>query len=193
MREYNPLSVDELGRNAARALMDYPAVPLPPDESLAGAGVYTLHYRGSFPAYADMREDEPLYVGKAEPTGKRQGRTASTRPSAVLHQRLTKHARSVENVENLGLEDFWCRWLVLDPVWIGLTEQVLISEYRPIWNSVVSGFGINAPGRGRSDQARSRWDTLHPGRPEVARLPGRAESVETILDAIAVHRQGGTP
>ena len=25
MRDYNPLSVDELGRNAARALMDYPA------------------------------------------------------------------------------------------------------------------------------------------------------------------------
>ena len=32
-----------------------------------------------------------------------------------------------------------CVWLVLDPVWIGLTEQVLIAVYRPIWNSVVDG------------------------------------------------------
>ena len=29
MRAYNPLSVDELGKNAVRALMDYPADALP--------------------------------------------------------------------------------------------------------------------------------------------------------------------
>ena len=41
---YNPLSVDELGRNAARALMEYPPSDLPPKESFGGGGVYTLHY-----------------------------------------------------------------------------------------------------------------------------------------------------
>jgi len=39
VRAYNPLSVDELGRNAARALMEYPADTLPPDEAFDGAGV----------------------------------------------------------------------------------------------------------------------------------------------------------
>ncbi|MCS1411834.1 MAG: hypothetical protein M2R45_05036 [Verrucomicrobia subdivision 3 bacterium] len=63
MRTYNPLSVDELGKNAARALMGYPAVALPPEPPFPGAGVYTLHYTGSFNAYAGMREDEPIYVG----------------------------------------------------------------------------------------------------------------------------------
>ena len=82
-----------------------------------------------------------------------------------------------------------CRWLVLDPVWIGLTEQVLISDYQPLWNVVVEGIGINAPGRGRGNQARSQWDTLHPGRPEVADLPDREESAETILEAISAHRR----
>lgn len=54
MRVYNPLSVDELGRNAARALMEYPAEVLPPGDTFDGAGVYTLHYSGTFPAYADI-------------------------------------------------------------------------------------------------------------------------------------------
>ena len=49
MRTYNPLSVDELGRNAARALIEYAADVLPPGESFDGAGVYTLHYLEVWP------------------------------------------------------------------------------------------------------------------------------------------------
>ena len=63
MRDYNPLSLDELGRNAVRALMDYPTDALPPSEAFAGAGVYTLHYEGSYDAYANLG-DEPIYVGQ---------------------------------------------------------------------------------------------------------------------------------
>ncbi len=192
MRAYDPLSVDELGQNAARALMGYPPAALPPQEAFAGAGVYTLHYVGCFAAYAGMLDNEPIYVGKANPSGGRQGRKTSAKPSVALHKRLTKHARSIDAVENLDLEDFRCRWLVLDPVWIGLTEQVLIAEARPLWNVVVEGFGINAPGRGRRNQVRSQWDTLHPGRPEVASLPDRAESADAIMARIAAHR-GKTP
>ncbi len=187
MRAYDPLSVDELGQNAARALMGYPPASLPP-ETFQGAGVYTLHYIGGFTAYAGMLDEEPIYVGKANPPGGRQGRKTSAKPSVALYQRLAKHARSIEAVQNLDLEDFRCRWLVLDPVWIGLTEQVLIAQARPLWNVVVEGFGINAPGSGRGNQARSQWDTLHPGRPEVANLPDRPESAAAILAKIAAHR-----
>ncbi len=77
----------------------------------------------------------------------------------VLHDRLTKHARSIEQAENLDLRDFSCRWLGLDEVWIGLTEQVMIAEYRPMWNVVVAGFGINDPGKGRTGQRKAQWNT----------------------------------
>ena len=78
MRAYNPLSVDELGRNAARALMGYPSVELPPEEQFDGAGVYTIHYSGAFSAYAGLKVDEPIYVGKADLTGE-AARTDSSR------------------------------------------------------------------------------------------------------------------
>lgn len=193
MRAYNPLSIGELGRNTARALIGYPADPLPPDTPFAGAGVYTLHYIGDFPAYAGMEDCQPIYVGTASPPGGRQARRPAAVPHSALYARLARHARSIEAAENLDLEEFRCRWLVLDPIWIGLVEQVLISEYQPLWNVVVEGFGINAPGKGRRDQARSRWDTIHPGRPEVANLREREESAGAILESVATHRAGSTP
>lgn len=188
MREYNPLSVDELGRNAARALIGYPPDTLPPSDQFTGAGVYTLHYAGSFHAYAEMDNQEPIYVGKADLPGKRQGRTASKQNTTALYKRLSKHAESIESAQNLDLRDFLCRWLILDSVWIGLTEQVLIAEYQPLWNVVVDGFGNNDPGKGRRNQRRSQWDTLHPGRAWAYNLQGLGESTEDIIATINQHR-----
>lgn len=188
MRVYNPLSVEELGSNAARALMGYPSDILPPQESFSGAGVYVIHYAGSFPAYANTADDEPIYVGKADLPGKRLGHPTSKRDPSALHNRLSEHAASIEIAENLDLGDFRCRWLVLDPVWIGLTEQVLISEYRPVWNVIVAGFGNHDPGGGRRNQRRSEWDTLHPGRRWADSLADSLASVATILAAVAAHR-----
>ena len=194
MRTYNPLSVDELGRSAALALMGYEPSVLPPDEQFNGAGVYTIHYHGPFPTYTDMGNGQPIYVGKAEPSGKRQGRTAARRSSPMLYKRLAEHAGSIRESENLDLDDFGCRWLVLDPIWIGLTEQVLIAQYRPIWNVLVDGFGLHDPGKTRRSQQRSRWDTLHPGRLWATEHTKREESREDILAAIEAHRtERGTP
>ena len=191
MRAYNPLSLDELGRNAVRALMAYPTDTLPPAETFDGAGVYALHYTGLHPAYRALG-DAPIYVGKADPPGRRQGRSSAQRESSVLYQRLAHHARSIGAARNLRLSDFSCRWLVLDPVWIGLTEQVLIAQYEPIWNVVVDGFGNNDPGRGRWNQRRSQWDTLHPGRDWAFNLQDRGETEAEILAAIVEHRGQST-
>lgn len=188
MREYDPLTLEELGRNAARALMGYPTDSLPPSESFNGAGVYTLHYGGNFAAYEGMG-DAPIYVGKADPPGGRKGAATAIRPNTALHQRLTQHARSIEATQNLDLADFACRWLILDPVWIRLTEQVLIAEYQPLWNFAVDGFGNNDPGRGRWNQRRSQWDTLHPGREWAFNLQDRTETDKEILATIADHRR----
>ncbi|MCY3877550.1 MAG: Eco29kI family restriction endonuclease [Rhodobacteraceae bacterium] len=129
-----------------------------------------------------------MYVGKADFPGKRQGRDQESpkKPPAVF-QRLSTHAGTIQSADNLELEDFSCRWLILDPVWIGLTEQVLISEYRPIWNSIVTGFGNNDPGSGRYNQRRSLWDTLHPGREWAMRLQGSNQTVADILENIKWH------
>ena len=180
--------MEELGRNAARALLDYSPADLPP-EAFGGSGVYTLHYQGAFEPYANMADTEPIYVGKANPPGGRQGHQIEQSSTPTLYRRLVKHARSIDSVGNLELTDFRCQWLVLDSVWIGLTEQFLISQCQPVWNVVVNGFGINAPGSGRHGQEKSRWDALHPGRPEVEKLQQRKEPVETITAEIIRHRR----
>lgn len=189
-RAYNPLSVDELGRNAVRALLEYPCEALPPPDQFPGAGVYTIHYNGSFPAYQGIPEGDPIYVGKADPPGKRQGGAAARQTDRpVLYTRLRQHAASIEQAENLHTSDFCCRWLLLAPVWIELTEQVLIAQYRPMWNVIVDGFGIHNPGAGRRNQQRSRWDTLHPGREWAILLPDRGESTKAIAEAIVEYRR----
>lgn len=175
MRAYNPLSVDELGRNAVRALMAYDVAGLPPDPSFAGAGVYTVHYFGGFEPYVGLAA--PIYVGKAD---------------RALHGRLTDHAASIEAARNIALVDFGCRWLVLEPVWITLTEQILIDQYNPIWNRTIKGFGNHHQGRTRTNQRRSQWDTVHPGRHWAEAMQPR-ESAETLLESIAEHRKGETP
>ena len=189
MRNYDPLDVDELGKNAASALMGYVSAPLPPAGPFDGAGVYTIHYCGEFHAYAGMDSKEPLYVGKADPQGKRQGRSVVKHTGPVLFRRLSEHAGSIDDARNLKISDFQCRWLVLDPVWIELTEQVLIAQYQPVWNAKVDGFGSHHQGRTRTTQRRSRWDTLHPGRPWATGLRDRDETEVSILREIAEHRK----
>jgi hypothetical protein len=45
-----------------------------------------------------------------------------------------------------------------------LGESLLIQRHRPVWNSVIDGFGNHDPGAGRRKGAMPSWDTLHPGR-----------------------------
>lgn len=183
---YNPLNHVELGKSVERALLSLDPVRLPPTTPFPGAGVYALYYTGDFEPYRAIappaREagDIPIYVGRAAPPGGRTG-GGGLRPSttaSVLFNRLGEHARFIAQVEeyakhtgqaNLRLADFLCRFLVVDDIFVALGEAVLIGHYQPVWNG--QGFGIHGPGGGRGAQARSRWDTLHPGRPFAAELP----------------------
>jgi hypothetical protein len=90
--------------------------------------------------------------------------------SKALCSRLYHHWDSINQAENLATDDFSCRWLVADMLFVPMAERLLIQTYRPIWNVVIDGFGNNDPGAGRYDQDRSRWDTLHPGRYWAPRL-----------------------
>ena len=88
---------------------------------------------------------------------------------------------------NLEVGDFCCRFVILQEVESDLiipVEATLIRNYRPLWNSVVDGFGNHDPGSGRYNQARSEWDVLHPGRPWADRLKGELPSLEVVTEKI---------
>ncbi|MCY4341094.1 MAG: Eco29kI family restriction endonuclease [Gammaproteobacteria bacterium] len=188
---YNPLDKKNLGVSVADALLDRVPVPLPP-ASFVGAGVYAIYYTGAFPEYAAIASSnrqsrflQPIYVGRAVPPGRRKGGFSSDAgPGRVLASRLKKHASSIEVAKNLKLEDFWCRFLVVDDIWIPLGESLLIDRFSPIWNKVVEGFGNNDPGKNRYNQARSPWDTIHPGRPWAEAMQPNPMKSEEILDQI---------
>jgi hypothetical protein len=192
---FNPLDRVELGRSVGRALLLSPCEPLPP-ERFEGAGIYAIYYEGKFDAYTPLSIPEcvwPIYVGRAMPAGGRKGLVGlGASAGRKLHDRLREHSKSVTAATNLDLAHFRCRYLVVDDIWISLAERLLIGHYRPVWNGVLDGFGIHAPGgtpggtTGRAGQQKSLWDTLHPGRTFAEGRPEK-EDEESIRERIAAH------
>lgn len=170
---FNPLDRVELGRSVGQALLLSPCEELPPDR-FEGAGIYAIYYQGDFKPYRPVALagcEWPIYVGKAMPPGARKGLVGlDASPGRKLYERLRQHHNSAKAATNLDERDFRCRYLVVDDIWIPLAERLLIGHYRPLWNGVVDGFGIHAPGgtpggtTGRAGQQKSAWDTLHSGR-----------------------------
>ncbi len=166
---FNPLNKKNLGLSVAEVLLQKEVISLPP-KSFVGAGIYAIYYSGDFPHYeplsnANREWIKPIYVGKAIPEGARKGGLGLDMPAGnVLYKRLNDHAKSIKEVTGLKIEDFACRYLIVDDIWIPLGESLLIEMFRPLWNVVVDGFGNHDPGSGRYNQQRSAWDILHPGR-----------------------------
>jgi len=175
---FNPLDKTNLGESVAEAMLEQPVRALPPEDSFVGAGIYALYYEGRFSLYEEIAEMNrnglhrwPIYVGKAVPPGARKGGYGlGSDPGQALYKRLSEHAESIRAVENLEIGDFRCRFLVVDDIWIPLAESLLVEMYSPLWNQHIDGFGNHDPGKGRRNQQRSPWDTLHPGRSWAARL-----------------------
>ena len=188
---YNPLDKQHLGVSVADALLQRDPIPLPP-ERFAGAGVYAIYYTGNFEPYKVIAEanrhdrfSQPLYVGKAVPRGRRKGGILSgDKQNRALSTRLVQHAKSIKEATNLDLDDFQCRYLVVDDIWIPLGESLLIERYAPLWNKLIDGFGNHDPGSGRRNQARSPWDVLHPGRPWAEKLRPSALTPKEIVESI---------
>ena len=156
---------------------------MPPMRPFVGAGVYAISYSGALELYAPTA-GLPIYVGKAVPRGGRIGGfDLGADAGPVLFNRIREHARSLEQV-GLPLGDFRCRYLVVEDIWVPLAEHLMIANYRPLWNHVVSGFGNHDPGSTRYNQARPLWDELHPGRPWAARMQPAEKNVEQIVTLI---------
>lgn len=179
---YDPLNYHNLAQNVVLALIDQPCVDLTSLLPFEGEGVYAIYYRGTLEYYASIKGDKiPIYVGSAVPAGKRKGGSHELSPVRnALYKRLNEHAKSIGRAENLDTKDFMCRYLVVIPVWISLAERFLIEHYRPIWNTIVDGFGNHDPGGGRVNMKKPRWDILHPGRPWAKRLKAAESTGEVI-------------
>lgn len=196
--QFNSPKFSSIVREAADFFANTPDQWLPP-EKFSGAGVYAIYYRGDFAPYktlSALNSDSlkiPIYVGKAVPQGWRTGRVAGIDAGSLnLHGRLREHATSIRLAENLKIEDFPCRFMILggaETDLISPVEAELIRLYRPLWNHVMAGFGIHAPGKGRYDQARSEWDVLHPGRGFAARLTGQAIEQHIIENKIHLYME----
>ncbi len=156
-----------------------------------GAGVYALFikstantcYEGHLPAMY------PIYVGKAVPTGARQG--FSNGAGKQLRNRLVKHLSSIKQADNLNESEFLCRFMIIEGTasdMISAIESYLIRQYSPLWNSYIDGFGINAPGAGRFNQQPSEWDTIHPGRGYAKLLRGAPRDVSNIIQKIVNYK-----
>ena len=191
---YNPLEKRHLAESVANALLHRPIQPLAPVQPFEGAGIYAIYYTGDFPAYskvADKNRDGafalPIYIGKADPMGGRRGGDFDAPHGRALWNRLADHAKSVAQADNLRSEDFACRFLAVDDVWIRMAERMLISWHFPVWNLVVDGFGNHDPGGRRATQYRSPWDVLHPGRTWAVKLADSGVTPEDIAAKVAGH------
>ncbi len=134
-------------------------------EDKGGAGVYAIYYVGKEPLYGGAAVFNergglvyPIYVGKAGSASR------SNECKGALFRRLRTHFNSIRSAKNLRLRDFCVRYIELEADEIETAESALCAFFQPIWNFGIRGFGNKMPGKGRARQARSAWDTIHPGR-----------------------------
>ena len=187
---YNPLDKRNLGANVAAAMLAAPIHSLPP-EPFIGAGVYAIYYQGDFAPYrrlAELNRDAykvPIYVGKAVPAGARKGGLGmNVDHGLALYNRLSEHFTSISKATDRNENDFACRYLVVDDIWIPLAESMLIEQYKPLWNRCIDGFGNHDPGKGRYQQQKSPWDCIHQGREWADKLKPNATPAADLLEKI---------
>lgn len=186
---FNPLDMRNLAESIVNALDEVEPQPLGELVRFEGAGIYALYYHGPFEAYSLLTEQnrdssrEPIYIGKAVPSGGRRGIVVETKTTA-LYKRLSDHAKSIIGASNLDIADFRARWLVMEDIWIPLGESAMIRRHTPVWNALLDGFGNHDPGKGRINGVRSKWDTLHPGRPWAGKFPLNPESPAAVAQEV---------
>ncbi len=191
---YNPLEKRNLAISIANALLERPLDSLPPSQRFLGAGVHAIYYSGYHPLYQKLSSHNrsspaliPIYVGKTVPKEVRKGANLDTVSGSVLYDRLAEHAESIGSAPNLRTEDFQCRYLAVDDIFIPLGESLLVATYSPVWNVTIDGFGNRHPGSGRFQQKRSSWDVLHPGRGWALKLADSRQDVEILSAKIRSH------
>ncbi len=187
---FDPTDPSTAGRIVALTLVAQDRHPLAAVPSFYGAGVYAIYYRGTFEPYQALAGTEhPIYVGKADPDASAAKDAVSQGPKVSL--RLQEHAKNICKASStLCIEDFECRFLIVQTGFQKSAEDYLIKFFKPIWNSETKiCFGLGKHGDNASTRAnkRSPWDTLHPGRKWADSSEQDQKPYELILDQIANH------
>ena len=155
-----------------------------------GAGVYALYYKGQYDAYFPLSgTEQPIYVGKADP--RESGAKDAVSQGTSLYERLNEHRRNImKAASTLSIEDFECRFLIVQSGYQSTAERYLISFFQPIWNSetrICFGLGKHGDSADTRANKRSPWDTLHPGRAWATPLPEDQKPASQIWTEIAEH------
>ncbi|MES9556953.1 MULTISPECIES: Eco29kI family restriction endonuclease [unclassified Streptomyces] len=191
---FDPLRRENLFRAVQWALEAAPPIPLTRDPGGSPDGFYALYYLGSHRLYRPVSSSActtPLYVGSGRPHGYRKGADhATAEPTGAITSRLRAHRKSIEQAEDLEVADFRVRYLPVDETWIGGAERLMVGDHRPVWNTVVEGFGAHNPGSIRAPHVRrSAWDELHKGRNWAQPMQPAARSADELRHAVRVHFQ----
>lgn len=186
---FDPYLPDVLGEFVGRTMQAQARVPLANVGNFYGSGVYALYYRGDHPAYAPIRDTQtPIYAGKADPANTHAATPEEQGPRLAV--RLADHAGSIRAAQNLRIEDFDCRFLVVKSGLQKAAEDYLLAHFRPVWNQpICKGFGKHGDAATTRANTRSEWDTLHPGRAWAlgdANVPN-PKTPEQIIASILEH------
>jgi hypothetical protein len=187
---FDPTDPNTSRRVVALTLVAQTKHPLAKIPEFYGAGVYAIYYRGDFAPYAALKDrDHPIYVGKADPDNPsaKDAISQGTRLSA----RLNEHARSIRRATTtLNINDFECRFLIVQTGFQKSAEDYLINFFKPIWNSetkICFGLGKHGDSSETRVNKRSPWDTMHPGREWADATAENQKSPETIIEQITAH------
>lgn len=195
---FDPANPTVVGRLIGDTLLEQVRTPLGSLTKFYGSGVYAIYYLGQFPAYLPASgTDTPLYVGKADPAV-RDARTPVEQGLKLYERLVSDHSKNIRKAENLDINEFECRFLVVRSAWQNTAEDYLISMFKPVWNNEVGicfGFGKHGDSPTTRSNTRSPWDTLHPGR-AWAHSEGNQPnplSAEHIIERILEHYRQNPP
>jgi hypothetical protein len=187
---FDPADPNTAGRVVALTLVAQHKHSLAAIPDFYGAGVYAIYYKGDFAPYAQLKDREhPIYVGKADPDN--PSAKDAIKQGTKLSGRLHEHAKSIRKARTtLNIEDFECRFLIVQTGFQKSAEDYLINFFKPIWNSetkICFGLGKHGDSSDTRGNKRSPWDTLHPGRAWADSTTENQKAPELILEQINAH------
>jgi hypothetical protein len=193
---FDPTDPSTAGRVVALTLVAQDRHPLASIPDFYGAGVYAIYYKGCFAPYGALSgTDHPIYVGKADPDN--QAAKDAVSQGTKLSARLNEHAKSIRKAAStLSIDDFECRFLIVQTGFQKSAEDYLINFFRPIWNSetkICFGIGKHGDSSTTRGNKRSPWDTLHPGREWADASTENQKAPELILNQIDAHMSAYPP
>jgi Eco29kI restriction endonuclease len=161
---FDPLSTEQLANTICEMFERQPLVPLASEvPKFLGSGLYAIYYRGTnVDLYKPLAGYQiPVYAGQGASSNSATGN--KKKEADPVSRRLDDHRTSIID-GHLPIAEFRFRALLMPDVHANLGENALRVGYQPVWNRILTGFGGHEQGQKTRTGAKSRWDTVHPGR-----------------------------